>query len=128
METLLFTVVRMSDCPTCLGSQVIYDPTGFWKEFWDRVEHERPDAASFERIFKDCCDAHGAAHDNPPIEETPCDCGIGAVRSEVSLASALAELGYPTAGALKSRLEKMDRDAYHANNVASCLANGMIPD
>lgn len=129
METPNFTVTRTDLCPECKGEQVIHDPTGFWGSFWNLMR-TKPEANNeeFNQRFLDVCAQHNAQPDNPPIEETPCDCGTGLVRTEVTLAEALAALGYPKADALKAQLERLDREAYHASNVASCLANGIIPD
>lgn len=128
METRQFILTAILECPDCHGSQSIYDPTGFWNSFGDRIEKERPDSDAVQGIYRDCCVTYGVSPDMPPIEETPCDCGTGIVRAKVPLDEALTALGYPTASEIMHMINRVERDAYHTNNVASCLANGIMPD
>lgn len=129
METPNFTVTKIDLCPDCQGEQVIHDPSGFWAAFWNLMR-TKPEASNeeFNQRFLDVCAQHGAQPDNPPIEETPCDCGTGLVRTEVPLAEALAALGYPAPDEIRDRLARIEKDVYYASNAASCLTNGMIPD
>lgn len=128
-----YVVTQIDNCPECGGMQTLHDPTGFWQEFWTETKVAGRELLGksdddFADTFANLCAKYGTDPDNPPPEETPCDCGTGFVRREVSLEDALGAIGYPAPTELDERYQRLMREVRAAANEASCLANGILPD